>query len=327
MVTLIMIISIFIAGAAFAGLSMCTDLYSWVNLLGAAALGAGAYMALKPDKQAQYRLNLDDSEASAMLQQSYNDAVDDYNFISQNMKQLRDDELRRQMQQLQNTSRNILSYLKKHPQKISSARRFIDYYQDTAASLLGKYVELERTQLRTENVENIKARTKAALMSLTQPYQEVFEHLLNDQIMDMDAELKVMQESIKADGYDVKKPAEPGSPEQAQQSVQGPDRRQRRIKMQHGGFGIKDISRGHLPERWMNQTGGSVLKRKLIAGGLAILFGGFGAHKFYLGKTGWGVLYLIFSWTGIPFIVGFIEGVRYIFMSSDDFYSKYYLDR
>ena len=98
--------------------------------------------------------------------------------------------------------------------------------------------------------------------------------------------------------------------------------------MQHGGFSIKDISRGHLPERWMNQSSsGSILKRKLIAGGLAILFGGFGAHKFYLGKTGWGVLYLIFSWTGIPFIVGFIEGVRYIFMSSDDFYSKYYLDR
>jgi TM2 domain-containing membrane protein YozV len=40
---------------------------------------------------------------------------------------------------------------------------------------------------------------------------------------------------------------------------------------------------------------------------LALLLGGIGAHKFYLGQTGMGVLYLIFCWTYIPAIVGFIE--------------------
>ena len=56
---------------------------------------------------------------------------------------------------------------------------------------------------------------------------------------------------------------------------------------------------------------------------LGIFFGSFGAHKFYLGKTFWGVLYLLFCWTGVPFIVGLVEGVRYIFMSQDDFFDKY----
>jgi len=40
---------------------------------------------------------------------------------------------------------------------------------------------------------------------------------------------------------------------------------------------------------------------------LALLLGGFGAHKFYLGHTGLGILYLLFCWTGIPEIVGFFE--------------------
>lgn len=41
----------------------------------------------------------------------------------------------------------------------------------------------------------------------------------------------------------------------------------------------------------------------------AILLGGVGAHKFYVGKVGLGVLYLIFFWTCVPALIGLIEGI------------------
>jgi TM2 domain-containing membrane protein YozV len=64
-------------------------------------------------------------------------------------------------------------------------------------------------------------------------------------------------------------------------------------------------------------------KSKTTAGVIAILFGGFGIHKFYLGNTAAGIIYLIFSCTGIPYIIGFIEGIMYLTMSDEKFYSKY----
>lgn len=41
----------------------------------------------------------------------------------------------------------------------------------------------------------------------------------------------------------------------------------------------------------------------------AILLGGIGLHKFYSGKIGMGILYLIFCWTSIPSIIGLVEGI------------------
>lgn len=64
-------------------------------------------------------------------------------------------------------------------------------------------------------------------------------------------------------------------------------------------------------------------KSKGIAALLAFIFGGIGIHKFYLGQVGWGLMYILFSWSSIPMIAGFIEGFLYLSMSEKDFAAKY----
>ncbi|MCH5175977.1 MAG: NINE protein [Prevotellaceae bacterium] len=64
-------------------------------------------------------------------------------------------------------------------------------------------------------------------------------------------------------------------------------------------------------------------KSKVTAGLLAILLGGLGAHHFYLGHIGKGILYLLFCWTYIPSIAGLIEGIIYLTESEADFAKKH----
>jgi len=64
-------------------------------------------------------------------------------------------------------------------------------------------------------------------------------------------------------------------------------------------------------------------RNRVAAALFAILLGAFGVHKFYLGKVGLGVLYLVFFWTAIPALVGFIEGIIYLTMSDMDFAAKF----
>ena len=62
-------------------------------------------------------------------------------------------------------------------------------------------------------------------------------------------------------------------------------------------------------------------KTRTTAAILAILLGGFGAHQFYLGNIGKGILYLVFCWTYIPSIIGLIEGIMLITQSDEEFIS------
>jgi hypothetical protein len=64
-------------------------------------------------------------------------------------------------------------------------------------------------------------------------------------------------------------------------------------------------------------------KNRIVAIALALMLGGIGAHKFYLGQPMWGILYLAFCWTLVPSLVGFVEGLGYLFTSEEIFLSRY----
>jgi len=74
--------------------------------------------------------------------------------------------------------------------------------------------------------------------------------------------------------------------------------------------GMGDADEGEGPDR-------------VTAALLALLLGGIGAHRFYLGQTGIGVLYLCFSWTLVPALVGFVEGIVYLTKSDEEFRREY----
>jgi TM2 domain-containing membrane protein YozV len=59
----------------------------------------------------------------------------------------------------------------------------------------------------------------------------------------------------------------------------------------------------------------SVKKSKAVAVLLALFVGGVGAHKFYLGRTLSGVVYLLFCWTLVPSIIAACEAFAYLAMS------------
>ncbi len=65
------------------------------------------------------------------------------------------------------------------------------------------------------------------------------------------------------------------------------------------------------------------MKSKTTAAILALFFGGFGAHRFYLGQWIQGLLYFLFIWTFITPIIAVIECIVFLTMSEMKFNMKY----
>lgn len=81
-------------------------------------------------------------------------------------------------------------------------------------------------------------------------------------------------------------------------------------------------------------------KDKLAAGLLGIFLGGLGIHKFYLGFTGPGLVFLLVNTIGwsitwlflfipnfILFVIGFIEGIIYLTKTDEEFYQTYVVEK
>ncbi|MDD3155446.1 MAG: TM2 domain-containing protein [Victivallaceae bacterium] len=72
-----------------------------------------------------------------------------------------------------------------------------------------------------------------------------------------------------------------------------------------------------------------VANKKMTAGILGILLGGWGIHKFYLGMTSTGLIMLALTLCscGVLGILGFIEGIIYLTKTDEAFYREYIVGR
>lgn len=78
-------------------------------------------------------------------------------------------------------------------------------------------------------------------------------------------------------------------------------------------------------EDWNQPVQPQQENKKVLAGVMGILFGGFGVHKFILGYTTEGIIQLVISVVtcGLGSIIGFIEGIIYLTKSDEEFYQTY----
>lgn len=64
-------------------------------------------------------------------------------------------------------------------------------------------------------------------------------------------------------------------------------------------------------------------KDKVVAGVLAFVLGTLGAHHFYLGNGGTGILYLLFCWFPVTWIAAIVDGIQLLTRHQADFDRRY----
>lgn len=110
-----------------------------------------------------------------------------------------------------------------------------------------------------------------------------------------------------------------------EQNTGGFDSTKKRIDEEASNFNREaNNTANEFREGW-NQATHNQENKKVIAGILAIVLGGFGVHKFILGYTKEGIIQIIITIVtcGMGSILGLIEGIIYLTKSDEEFYQTY----
>ena len=292
----------------------------------------------------------------------YEKAQKDYLAIDAAEKTLQDGDIRAELAGLQPISVRIMDYMGAHPEKIPLARKFVTYYQDRTAALAKEYLEFEHTGLSTEQVEATKAKIRQTLAAdgiedkpgAADAAGQSGEPGSAADVSGRTAKPNGADGSFAVDGAGMPKPDEtlrPNGPtgprswaerladrakdaaEQEQARREGraaPWAGHPQAGRAHRGHGF-GIGRGAMIRRPDSDLAiipaplyDDVRRQRILMSVLAIVLGTFGAHRFYQGRIGLGILYVLFCGTGLSTIVSFCEGIRYATMPLARFYEKVY---
>ena len=159
----------------------------------------GLFMILKPSIKIS-GIDVEDLPGGEEIQDILNDAQNDLKEIYRAAKAINEPEVRKNAEILYNTGINILSYLKENPDKIKTARRFFNYYLDTAAKLLKRCVDFQDTGLRSEEVMEILGKTADSIPVMNKAFERQFTHLMEGELLDVEADIELLNSTLKMEG-------------------------------------------------------------------------------------------------------------------------------
>lgn len=252
-------------------------------------------------------------------QADFTKAVTDFNRLEAERRSLVDPSLQQTVRRMQHVARNFLYYLAAYPERLPLANRFVNYYQEEAGKLVKEYKKLAATGLDTEKVNQTRKRLRRLLAQLELAYADQFTQVLAAELDQVKRETDWLQADLLANG------TFGGAAEPKQ-------RRKKTWRTSWKKWQKKWADRFDLlTDGYLSSIAPAlhhkINQERLITASLAFLLGSFGLPYFYLGKTKRGILALLFCWTFIPTFLGLVLGMRYLLMSSDEFYYTAYLPK
>ncbi len=162
-------------------------------LIGAAAFGAGELVF------GDYKLTL--KETNRSLYQVLEDAKSKNKHILDMIPMIEDQSIQKELNEINDSITKIIDTISKDPKKVDQTDNFFDYYLPITVKLVDRYDEIENQKLSSAESKKFFASTDKMVKEINKAYKKILANLYKKELVDMDAEMKVFNSLLKADGY------------------------------------------------------------------------------------------------------------------------------
>lgn len=116
---------------------------------------------------------------------------------------IRDPEMTRKIDRIEEITGHILEYQEKHPVKAAELRKFLSYYLPTTLKVLNTYAELERQQIQGENITATKKRIEGMMDKVVEGFELQLDKLFENDMLDITSDISVLENMLSQDGLSI----------------------------------------------------------------------------------------------------------------------------
>ena len=190
------IISAIIGGTFFAVPYLALSVGILPSLaIGACAYGAGELMLHNKKKDVI-------NEQNGSMYEVLNEAKNKNKQILEMETKVDSLELRNNIKEINETVNKMIKTIEKKPEKFKKMSNFFDYYLPVTLNILRKYDEIENQRLSSEDGKKFMNQTEEMIKKINAAFKNQLSNLYQTDMVDTDAEMKVFESMLKADGYD-----------------------------------------------------------------------------------------------------------------------------
>ena len=167
-------------------------------LLPSASIGTGAFIAGELLLSSDEKNQIPTASVKKTLESAKNESKDIYNMRNK----IEDEDLKKHIINISTSANKIISTIEKEPKKIRKIANFFDYYLPVTLSIIKRYDEIENQNLSSQEMKEFISSTKLMLKSADEAFNKILERLYQNDMINIDADMKVFNSMLKADGYD-----------------------------------------------------------------------------------------------------------------------------
>lgn len=114
---------------------------------------------------------------------------------------IEDESIQKELNEIHESVSKIINTISKNPEKSRQANNFFDYYLPITIKLVDRYDEIENQKLTSKDSKTFFQSTNKMIREINKSYKSILSSLYQSELVDMDAEMKVFDSLLKADGY------------------------------------------------------------------------------------------------------------------------------
>ncbi|MBQ9298502.1 MAG: 5-bromo-4-chloroindolyl phosphate hydrolysis family protein [Clostridia bacterium] len=170
-----------------------------VGFVPSAIIGVGAFGASELLFRTKKNNNVAETKS---LYEVLVDAKSKNTQIKSLIPEIEDDELKQNIREIHETVDKIIKTVEKKPEKYKNMQNFFSYYLPVTIKILNRYDEIENQKLTSSEGKKFMDSAKSMIQKINVAFKNQLSNMYQSVIIDTDAEMKVFDTMLKADGYD-----------------------------------------------------------------------------------------------------------------------------